>query len=592
MRYKIRLSALFLVAFMSFLQCSDDETNKSVDIDNDGIEDRFDNCPSFSNPNQADSDGDGVGDACEIDSDGDGIINDIDNCIYFQNPNQEDVDNNGIGDLCEIDTDEDGIPDHSDNCPEVQNIDQADEDEDGIGDVCDDDSDNDGITDDIDNCINEPNPDQLDTDSDGIGNICDNDDDNDNIPDTIDNCPLTANPDQADLNNNGVGDICENFDPLAICENGFAGEYPCNGYDLLSQIDTTILGGNSTIEGSDIWGWTDPINGNEYAIIALTNSTAFINITNPTNPVFLGRLETSSGTSFWRDVKVYNNYAFIVADNVGSHGMQVFDLTKLRNVTPNTTENYTADAIYNGVGSCHNIVINESEAVAYLVGCSSTNGGGPIFIDISNPTNPTFLGDYTDGGYSHDAQVITYNGPDTDYTGKEIYVGSNGETDKIVILDVTDKSNIIAISDFTYPQTDYAHQGWFTDDQRYFILGDETDEQAYGFNSRTLVFDFNDLDNPQLSSTYTGQTPAIDHNGYVKGNEFFLANYRAGLRVLDISNIGAATNSMTEIGYFDTFPNDDSANFNGAWSVYPYFASGNIIISDIERGLLIVRKNI
>lgn len=374
------------------------------------------------------------------------------------------------------------------------------------------------------------------------------------------------------------------------CVNGMAGEYPCNGIDVMSVIDLQTLGGDSTVEGSDIWGWTDPNNGKEYALIALSNSTAFVDVTAPDNPLFLGRLNTNAGTNLWRDVKVYNNFAFIVADGAGNHGMQVFDLTKLRTVT-NPPENFTADAVYTGVGSCHNIIINESEAVAYLVGCSSTNGGGPIFIDISTPLNPTFLGEYTAGGYSHDAQVITYNGPDLDYTGKQIYVGSNGNTDRVVVLDVTDKTNIIPISDFTYPETAYAHQGWFTEDQAYFILGDEVDELDFGFNTKTLVFDYTDLDNPVLSSTYLGPTTAIDHNGYVKGNEYYLANYRAGMRILDISNIDAATNAMTETHFIDTYPDSDSAAFNGVWSVYPYFESGNIIISDIDGGLFVVRKS-
>ncbi|WP_241148048.1 choice-of-anchor B family protein [Lacinutrix jangbogonensis] len=458
------------------------------------------------------------------------------------------------------------------------------------------DTDGDGILDTVDNCLQIANPDQADLNGNGIGDACEPnaDSDNDGIPDTEDNCINTPNPDQADTDNDGIGDACETgtnpITPLSPCENGMAGIYPCNGIDLLAEINTETLGGDASIEGSDIWGWTDPTTNNEYAIIALTNSTAFIDITDPVNPVYLGRLNSSAGTNFWRDVKVYNNHAFIVADGAGPHGMQVFDLTRLRNVV-NIPEVFTVDAIYTGVGSCHNIVINESEGVAYLVGCSSTNGGGPIFVDISNPMNPTFLGDYTAAGYTHDAQVVTYNGPDSDYTGKQIYVGSNGNTDKVVILDVTDKSNVIQISDFTYPQTDYAHQGWFTDDHAYFILGDELDEQGFGFNTKTLIFDFTDLDNPTLSSTYTGPTEAIDHNGYVKGNEYYLANYRAGLRILDITNISAASNSMTETAFFDTFPSSNSANFNGVWSVYPYFASGNIIISDIEGGLFIVRKS-
>lgn len=376
---------------------------------------------------------------------------------------------------------------------------------------------------------------------------------------------------------------------MTPCVDGMAGPYSCDNYDLMSNINANTLAGTGSGTGSDIWGWTDPLSGKEYAIVGMTNTTAFVDISDPENPILLGRLNSHNGrTSPWRDMKVYKNFVFIVADNVGSHGMQVFDLTRLRGVT--SVQNFTPDRRYTGVNSCHNIVINEPQGIAYLVGCN-TFSGGPTFVDISDPLNPSGLGGYSTRGYSHDAQVVTYNGPDSDYTGREIYVGSNGNSDRVVILDVTDKNNVSTISSFSYPQISYAHQGWFTEDQRYFILGDETDETGIGFNTKTIVFDFNDLDNPTLSSTYFGTTKAIDHNGYVKGNEYFIANYRAGMRVLDLSNIGAPTDALKEVGYFDTYPNSNSANFNGAWSIYPYFASGNIIISDIERGLFVVRQS-
>jgi choice-of-anchor B domain-containing protein len=384
------------------------------------------------------------------------------------------------------------------------------------------------------------------------------------------------------------------------CIDGFAGEYPCNDYDLMSNIPVDVLANTTgTPEGSDLWGWTDSTTGKEYALAAMTNSTAFVDVTDPINPIFLGRLDSNDRNNFWRDVKIYKDHAFIVGDNVGAHGMQVFDLTKLRGVT--TPQDFTADAIYNedNLGSCHNIVINEDSGIAYLVGCKTAPNnfgstsrlfnGGPIFVDLSDPKNPLKMNAYADAGYSHDAQVITYNGPDPRYSGKEIYVGSN--EDRVTILDVTEKDNVVKLAEITYSQTGYTHQGWFTDDHRYFILGDELDEQRFGGNTRTLVFDFNDLENPVLSSTYFGPTLAIDHNGYVKGNEYHMASYRAGLRVLDITNISATTNSMTEIGSFDTYPGDNAASFNGAWSVYPYFESGNILINDIERGLFVVRKS-
>lgn len=378
--------------------------------------------------------------------------------------------------------------------------------------------------------------------------------------------------------------------PLAICENGFADIYPCNGYDLMSNIPLSTFGATA---GNDSWGWTDTTSGKEYAIMATNTNTVFVDISDPINPIYLGNLPTATIVSPWRDVKVYNNHAFIVADNAAgedSHGMQVFDLTRLRNVA-NPPEVFTTDARFTGIGSAHNIVINETSGYAYIVGGNRNNAfsGGPEFINIQNPKSPVKAGGLKEGGYSHDAQVVTYNGPDSNYIGKEILIGSN--EDEIVIADVTNKMNPTIIATISYNNVGYTHQGWFTENMTHFILGDELDETRFGNNTRTLIFDVTDLDNPSLSSTYFGPTLAIDHNGYVKNNRYYLANYRAGMRVLDITNIAATTNSMTEVGFFDTYPANNNANFNGVWNVYPYFESGNIVISDIERGLFIVKKS-
>ena len=368
------------------------------------------------------------------------------------------------------------------------------------------------------------------------------------------------------------------------CTSGMAGIYPCNGYDFLGQINLTQFSASSA---NDIWGWTDSSTGKEYALVGLNNGTAFVDITDTEELIYLGKLPSATISSSWRDIKVYQDHAFIVSE-AGNHGMQVFDLTKLRNV-PNPPVTFGADSRYVGFGSAHNIVINEVSGYAYAVGTARYDlyNGGAHFINIQDPKNPIASGGYGANGYSHDAQVVTYNGPDSDYTGQEIFIGAN--ENQVAIVNVKDKDNPVQISTFQYANIGYTHQGWFTEDQRYFILGDETDERDLGFNSRTLIFDLSDLDNPVLHDTYLGKTAAIDHNGYVKGDAFYLANYTAGVRILDISGIDGK--SIIEEGFFDTYPSDNTAAFEGVWSVYPFFESEKIIVNDINSGLFVIKKS-
>lgn len=368
------------------------------------------------------------------------------------------------------------------------------------------------------------------------------------------------------------------------CVNGMAGIYPCKGFDLLANIPLTDF--DSTF-GNDIWGWTDTTTRKEYALLGLENGTAFIDISDTEKLIYLGKLPTVNQASTWRDIKVYDNHAYIVAE-VSGHGVQVFDLTKLRDAT-NAPKTFAADGRYLAIGSAHNIVVNESTGFAYPVGTDRTDkfNGGVHFLDLQNPTVPILAGGWGENGYTHDAQVVSYNGPDTDYTGAEIFIGANEY--RMAIVDISNKEAPVELSTLTYDNVEYTHQGWFTEDQRFFILGDELDEIRIGFKSRTLIFDLADLDNPVLYHTYLGTTNAIDHNGYVVGDEYYLANYTAGVRVLDISEI--ADKNVTEKAFFDTYPASDNTEFAGVWSVYPFFESGKIIISDSNNGLFVVKKS-
>ena len=383
--------------------------------------------------------------------------------------------------------------------------------------------------------------------------------------------------------NNGNDNGTDNQKMGTPCIVGFAGKYPCKGYDLLVHIDLSTLGSG---QGNDCWGWTDSSTGKEYVLMGLDNGTAFVDINESTNPILIGKLPTTTENSSWRDIKVYDNHAYIVSE-ADSHGVQVFDLTRLREANP--PENFSPDRVLQTVPTAHNMVVNPDSGYGYLVGTDRKDDfrGGVHFLDLNNPQSIKFVGGYADAGFSHDAQVVNYRGPDQDYVGKEIFIGSNES--KLVVIDVTDKQNPKTIAETSYQNTQYVHQGWFDKTQRFFILGDELDEFRLGGKTRTLVFDLNDLDNPVLHHTYYGPTAAIDHNGYVVEDLFYLANYSAGIRVIDIG--GLADKNMKEIGFFDTFPEHNSTVFNGAWNVYPFFESGVITISDINRGLFLIKKS-
>jgi choice-of-anchor B domain-containing protein len=371
---------------------------------------------------------------------------------------------------------------------------------------------------------------------------------------------------------------------LTACVGGSAGGYPCNNVDLLAFLPLNQMGGGN---GNDIWGWTDPLDGKEYAIMGRSNGTSFVDISDPVNPLYLGNLPPHASNSSWRDIKVYNNHAFIVTE-ANNSGMQVFDLTQLRNVT-SPGGNFTETAYYNGFLTAHNLVINEDSGYAYAVGVNSGNcGRGLHIINIQDPLNPTAAGCFGADGYTHDAQCVIYDGPDVQHQGREICLNSNEDT--LTIADVTNKSAPVQLSRTDYAGRHYTHQGWLTEDHTYFLLDDELDERDDGVNTRTLIWDLSDLDNPVYAGDYISAVGAIDHNQYILGNYSYQANYQAGLRILDISDIANA--NLSEAAYFDIYPSGNSANFNGAWSNYPYFDSGVVIVSGIEQGLYILQPNL
>lgn len=376
------------------------------------------------------------------------------------------------------------------------------------------------------------------------------------------------------------------------CVDGMAGPYPCSNIDLLAFVPLSEFTSSST---NSLWGWTDPQGGIEYALIGADNGTAFYDLSTPDHPRYLGKLPTHAGTgeSLWRDVRVYANHAYVISDANPGHGLQVFDLTRLRGVT--TPQTFTEDDHYGAFGSSHTISINEQTGFAMIAGADITcpgdsHSGGLQILDLSNPGTPTLAGCVPNGGYTHESQCWVYAGPDSEHAGKDICFNSNGPTRRIAIVDVTDKSAPATLSSTTYADAAYPHQGWLTDDHRYLLVDDELDETGSGHSAWTYVWDVSDLDAPVLVGHHDSGLPVIDHNLYVHGQHVYQSNYEAGVRILRIDNLSNA--QLTEIAYFDTYPDGQSAEFNGTWNNYRFPGSGRVIATGINEGFFVLQPQL
>jgi choice-of-anchor B domain-containing protein len=361
------------------------------------------------------------------------------------------------------------------------------------------------------------------------------------------------------------------------CENGMSGIYPCDEFELYAFLPLEEVGGG--VKGNDCWGWVDDMSGREFVLFGRTNGMAVVEISDPESPIYLAEVPPNALTAIWRDIKVIGNYAFIVSD-VEGHGMQVLELTQLLNI-----EDFVPDlplvTIYEGFGAAHNIVANTETEYVYGVG-TDTFGGGLHAVDVSDPTQPEIAGSF-EGIDIHDAQAVIYSGLDSDYLSTEIVFCFAG--DNISIVNAADKSDMQLISSILIPTSEYIHQGWVSEDHRFLYINDELDEINTGVLTRTYIIDIEDLDNPIYLGNHDYGTQSTDHNLYSHNGLLYASNNSSGIRVSKILEDG----SLEYYGYFDTYPLNNESGYTGSWSVYPYFPSGTIAISNRD-GLILIKK--
>eukprot|EP00924_Labyrinthula_sp_SR-Ha-C_P006792 snap_masked-scaffold_8-processed-gene-0.5-mRNA-1 protein AED:1.00 eAED:1.00 QI:0/-1/0/0/-1/1/1/0/555 len=392
--------------------------------------------------------------------------------------------------------------------------------------------------------------------------------------------------------------------------------YECdkvNFLSLVSREDMTIERSDFSDginELADIWGAVLP-SGRKIALSCMTNGIWFIDVSDPVNPARLGYIESPRSESYWCDVKVYENTAYIVQDAFrGSEtdsldGVMVFDLLRLEGLDAvNSDIVFEMDYHAREHGATHNVVLNPVTGYLYSVGVeNSPCGEGMHIYDLkTNRLEPEFAGCAPDK-YVHDAICVIYDGPDSRFLDKEICFGSN--EDALDVLDVTDKTNITLISRTSYEPLDYTHQSWLTADMGYLLLNDEGDEYlSLVEHTRTHVVDLSDLTAPVFQTYYEHKGVAIDHNLYIWGAAYkqnqvgsgemeeeiysgyaYHTNYVDGLRIWDISDIGREDSEFSEVGFFDTSP-DMSGNqdWYGTWSSF-MFPDGTIVVNSIENGM-------
>jgi choice-of-anchor B domain-containing protein len=312
------------------------------------------------------------------------------------------------------------------------------------------------------------------------------------------------------------------------------------------------------------WGWTDTTTGREYALLGNFSGTSIVEITNPN--ALVERDFVPGVSSSWRELQVYQHYAYVVSE--GGGGTQIIDLAYLPD-SVHLVKNFVFTQGGNSTTYSHTLHIKDG--YMYLNGCAAWSPGGIVIFDLADPVNPVFKSVYT-RNYVHDCFVRH----DTIFAAAIYGIGAD-------IISVTNKSNPQYLYTVTYPGSG-THNTATTADGRYLFTTDEI-----GSTAKTLkVWDLSSPPSFPKVAEYVGSPTAIVHNAFVKDSMVIMSYYTAGMRVINIAD----PTSPVEVGGYDSYPSDDNAAYTGAWSVYPFFPSGRIIIGDMASGMYVVDINL
>ena len=321
--------------------------------------------------------------------------------------------------------------------------------------------------------------------------------------------------------------------------------------------DTNIAIAVEDARYSDLWGFEH--NGSKYCAVGSSEGLEILQVSEDE----LSFIDRSPGafqgfTVVHRDFKTYRNYLYAVGDE-GTATLQIFDLSYLPD---SISKVYDSNALFT---ICHNIYIDT--ATAKLYACGANNVGMKV-LDISTPTSPVLLHDFTDVAYVHDAYVRN----DTAFL--------NCGFDGLRVYDFSGGTPIVLGSLSFYPDQGYNHSGWLSKDGSKYIFADETQ------GTKLKLCEVNDLSMIQVNETFaiSDFQDYVPHNEIILNNLIFVAYYNKGFRIFDASSA-----PIQEIGYYDTFTDETSYKLNGAWGVYVFEDTDQILICDRQNGVYLFK---
>lgn len=387
----------------------------------------------------------------------------------------------------------------------------------------------------------------------------------------------------------------------AACVQGLAGQFPCRNLDLQAQIP---LSGFSSrpVSAANVWGFVDLNDNREYAVLGLRNGTAIVDVTDPANPREVTTIPGNS--SAWREVKVFQTfdstaqrwraYAYVSTEAANS-GLQTIDMSGLPSSAALASTNLDTSSQHtlyvSNIDYATNAALPGAAPYLYVAG-SNLSGGSWRAYRLTNPAAPLLESAAPTTRYMHDSTSLRI----TDARTAQCGVGHNPcdvlvdfNVEQVEIWDTTDKLAPILLGTATNPGNRYIHSGWPNAAGTHLVFHDELEEIQLGLPTRLYTVSLASLRAPAVSISYTGPTTTTDHNGYWRGDYYYVSHYRRGVVVFDASNPDA----LVEVAHFDNYltPSTNSAGTDGTWGVYPFLPSGNILVSDIENGLFILRDH-